>query len=53
MVNDLDTGVFVVLGFLAGLAALLFLMSALDPTNVRRPAPSHRAARPGGDRAKT
>lgn len=33
-----------VTGVLAGIGGLLFLMSALDPTSVRR-TPTHRAAR--------
>lgn len=33
-----------VLGVLAGIGGLLFLMSALDPTSVRRP-PTHRGTR--------
>lgn len=35
-----------VMGVLAGIGGLLFLMSALDPTSVRRP-PSHRGTREG------
>ncbi|WP_210648818.1 hypothetical protein [Nocardioides sp. SYSU D00065] len=45
MTNDLDTGLLTVLGVLAGIAALLFLLAAMDPTNLRRPKPAHRAAR--------
>ena len=33
-----------VTGVLAGIGGLLYLMSALDPTSVRRP-PSHRGTR--------
>lgn len=33
-----------VMGVLAGIGGLLFLMSALDPTSVRRP-PTHRGTR--------
>jgi hypothetical protein len=34
-----------VTGVLAGIGALLFLMSALDPTNAARPTPAHRGTR--------
>ena len=34
--NDLSTGLFVVLGVLAGIAILLLLLTYLDPTNERR-----------------
>ena len=37
MADDLTGGVLTVIGVLAGMASLLFLMSALDPTTVRRP----------------
>ncbi len=36
MANDLSVGLLTVLGVLAGMASLLFLMSALDPTNEHR-----------------
>lgn len=34
-----------VTGVVAGIGALLFLMSALDPTNDGRPNPSHKGTR--------
>jgi hypothetical protein len=43
MTNDLSAGLLVVLAVLAGLAGLLVLLTALDPTNVRRKAPSRLA----------
>jgi hypothetical protein len=36
MANDLSVGLLTVVGVLAGLASLLFLLSALDPTNEQR-----------------
>lgn len=36
MTNDLSQGLLTVLGVLAGLATLLFLVAALDPKNVGR-----------------
>lgn len=36
MTNDLSQGLLTVLGALGGIAALLFLVAALDPTNVAR-----------------
>ncbi len=36
MVDDLGTGLLTVISVLAGLAALLVLLAALDPTNVPR-----------------
>ena len=45
MTNDLSVGLLVVLGVLAGIGALLVLMSRLDPTSQQRPAPAHRAVR--------
>ena len=36
MANDLSVGLLTVVGVLAGLASLLVLLSAMDPTNVRR-----------------
>lgn len=35
--NDFNVDLLTILGVLAALSALLFLMSALDPTNQRRP----------------
>lgn len=34
-----------VTGVLAGIGALLFLMSVLDPTSAARPTPAHRGTR--------
>ena len=49
MTTDLSAGLLVVLAVLAGLAGLLVLLTALDPTNVRRKAPSPLAVdRKGG-----
>ena len=45
MTNDLSVGLLVVLGVLAGIGALLVLMSRLAPTSAPRPAPTHRAAK--------
>ena len=39
MANDLSVGLLTVIGVLAGLVALLVLLSALDPTNERRTPP--------------
>ena len=36
MTNDLSQGLETVLGVLAGITAMLFLVAALDPTNVTR-----------------
>ena len=36
MTNDLSQGLLTVLGVLGGIAVLLFLVAALDPTNVTR-----------------
>jgi hypothetical protein len=36
MTNDLGLGLLTVLGVLGGIAALLFLVAAMDPTNVAR-----------------
>ncbi|WP_210438405.1 hypothetical protein [Nocardioides xinjiangensis] len=47
MSNDLDVSVLTVLAVLAGIAVLLYVMAALDPTNVRKPKPAHRAAARG------
>ena len=43
--NSFNADLLTVLGVLAGLSALLFMMAALDPTNERRPGPAHRADR--------
>jgi hypothetical protein len=45
MTNDLSTGLLVVLSILAGLGCLLFLMTALDPTNDQSKADAHKAPR--------
>ena len=42
MSNDLSVGLLTVVGVLGGLASLLVLLSALDPTNVVRHAHTHR-----------
>ena len=39
MANDLSVGLLTVIGVLGGLASLLVLLSALDPTNVVRTPP--------------
>ena len=39
MANDLSVGLLTVVGVLGGLASLLVLLSALDPTNVVRTPP--------------
>ena len=36
MTNDLSYGLLTVIGVLGGIATLLILVTALDPTNVRR-----------------
>jgi hypothetical protein len=36
MTDDLSQGLLIVLGVLAGLTVLLFVVAALDPTNVAR-----------------
>ena len=36
MANDLSVGLLTVIGVRVGMATLLFLMSALDPTNEQR-----------------
>lgn len=46
MANDISSGLLMVFGVLAGLAALLVLLTALDPQNKGRQAPSHRGPRP-------
>ena len=45
MTNDLSVGLLVVLGVLAGIGALLALMTMLEPGAQPRPAPAHRAAK--------
>lgn len=45
MTNDLHMTVLSVVGVLAGIGVLLYVMAVLDPTTVRRSKPSHRAAR--------
>lgn len=40
-VNSFNVDLLTVMGVLAGLSALLFFMSALDPTNVQRQVASH------------
>jgi len=46
MSQDLGLSLLTVLGVLAGIGALLYVMAALDPTNVRavKQLPTHRAA---------
>jgi len=44
--QDLGMSLLTVLGVIAGIGALLYVMTALDPTNVRvAKAPTHRAVR--------
>lgn len=43
--SDLGMTLLTVLGVLAGVATLLYVLTVLDPTNVRAAKPSHRAAR--------
>ena len=43
--NTFNLDLLTVVGVLAGIGALLFLMSALDPTNDRRRNPSHKGTR--------
>ena len=40
VVNSFNLDLLTVMGVLAGLSALLFLMAALDPTNEQRPVPA-------------
>ena len=51
MSQDLGLSLLTVLGVLAGIGALLYVMTALDPTNVRaaKQMPAHRAARGRAD----
>jgi hypothetical protein len=44
MTNDLSVGLLVVFGVLAGIGALLVLMTMLEPGQTR-PAPAHRAVK--------
>lgn len=46
MTTDLSAGLLVVLGILAGIAALLFVLTHLDPTNERRDLPGKATRRP-------
>jgi hypothetical protein len=45
MSNDLQMSVLSVLGVLAGIGILLYVMAVIDPTTERRPKPSHRGVR--------
>lgn len=45
MTNDLNTTIVSVLGVLAGIGVLLYVMAVLDPTTARRGKPSHRGTR--------
>ena len=51
MSHDLGLSLRTVLGVLAGIGALLYVMTVLDPTNVRvaKQLPTHRAARGRSD----
>lgn len=51
MSQDLGLSLLTVLGVLAGIGALLYVMAVLDPTNVRpgKQVPAHRAARGRAD----
>jgi hypothetical protein len=51
MTHDLGMSLLTVLGVLAGIGALLYVMTVLDPTNARpaKQLPSHRAARGRAD----
>jgi hypothetical protein len=51
MSHDLGLSLLTVLGVLAGIGALLYVMTVLDPTNVRtaKQLPTHRAARSRAD----
>ena len=46
-VNSFNADLLTVMGVLAGLSALLFLMAALDPTTERRPVNSQPAEHDG------
>jgi hypothetical protein len=43
--KDFSVALLTVLGVLAGVGVLLFLMTAVDPTNDQRKSPSHKAPR--------
>jgi hypothetical protein len=47
MSQDLGLSLLTVLGVLAGIGALLYVLAAIDPTNVRvaKQLPAHRAVR--------
>jgi len=51
MSHDLGLSLLTVFGVLAGIGTLLYVMTALDPTNVRagKQLPTHRAARGRAD----
>jgi hypothetical protein len=51
MSQDLGLSFLTVFGVLAGIGALLYVLAAIDPTNVRtaKQLPSHRAARGRAD----
>jgi hypothetical protein len=51
MSHDLGLSLLTVLGVLAGIGALLYVMTVLDPTNTRtaKQLPTHRAARSRAD----
>lgn len=49
--NTFHLDLLTVVGVLAGIGTLLFLMSALDPTNDRRRSPSHKGTRDRTDLA--
>jgi hypothetical protein len=51
MSYDLGLSLLTVLGVLAGIGALLYVMTVLDPTNVRtaKQLPAHRAPRGRAD----
>ncbi|MGF9754168.1 hypothetical protein AAII07_03125 [Microvirga sp. 0TCS3.31] len=50
MSHDLGLSLLTVLGVLAGIGALLYVMTVLDPTNARSAKlPTHRAARSRAD----
>ena len=51
MSHDLGLSLITVIGVLAGIGALLYVMTVLDPTNVRsaKQMPTHREARGRAD----
>jgi len=51
MSQDLGLSLLTVLGVLVGIGALLYVMTVLDPSNVRpaKQLPTHRAARSRAD----